>query len=169
MKKLTLILTLLTSLTTLGSVPGQSQIGEINLRFWDGTFAYNQLLVNAPSLQSNFLVLKVSGGQINLGGQLEGSAPIWSSNDLFEVSLSKKDCQLDLDQKILDCEKKQTYVSNLRWEVNEKISKTYTGLIHNLKISASDSGVNVSFSVPSDEHFSPANEDISISFPVARF
>lgn len=42
----------------------------INMRFWDGTFAYNQLLVETEARNPSFVNFTLTGSQIDLGGQL---------------------------------------------------------------------------------------------------
>jgi len=157
MKTLFLSILFITTIAT-------AQAEEINMRFWDGTFAYNELTVKSFPHQSNLLTLKLSGSLINLGQQIEGLGPVWSSGDVVEVILNKKDCLISGDKKEIECTKAQQYVHNLTWAVNSKIKKSYTGIITSLKVVANKNSVNFSFTIPSDEFFTPANEDISVSF-----
>lgn len=142
---------------------------EINLRFWDGTFAYNELTVNSVAHQPSLLKIVLKGSQINLGGQLEGSEVLWGWKDRLELFVRKKDCPIDVENERVQCDIKKTSVSALTWMVSQTITKTYDGLIENVRIVANKGIVNVSFKVPSDENFTPHQEEINVSFFLTFF
>jgi hypothetical protein len=161
LRKLLFVLMLLNVLS-LGLVHASED--NFNLRFWDGTFAYNELNVNSLEHNPTLVKITLQGSQINLGQKIEGTPETWSWRDRLELFVKRDDCQIDLEGKAVLCEIEKTSVSNLTWMVNLKITKSYNGLIQNVRISGSKASVSVSFDVPSDEDFSPANERVNVQF-----
>lgn len=137
----------------------------LNLDFWDGTFAYNRLVVKSVQHQRGLLNLRLSGSTLGLGEQLEGEALGWAPDELLDIHVSKKECDIDRELKRVSCDIDKVLVGPLRWSVNRKINKTYRGMIHELRIVADREGVSVRFRVPSDEFFSPHFENIQVEFP----
>lgn len=164
------VVILFLSMLTLSSFSAETdQTEEINLRFWDGTFAYNELLVSSVAHQNNLLKITLKGSQISLGTQLEGTSPLWSWKDKMELFVRKSDCQIDLENTTVQCDINRTSVSALTWMVSQTVTKTYDGLIENVRIVANKGIVNVSFKVPSDENFTPHQEEINVSFFLTFF
>jgi len=156
MKNLSILLSLLLSFNLFAAE-------DINLRFWDGTFAYNQLIVKSHSHQDNILTLSLSGSQINLGAQLEGLGETWSSKDLVEITLRKSDCTVDVEGMRVNC-KSDRLLATVRWTVNSTITKTFHGLVNNLNVAASKQVVSFNFKMETTDDFQPHNEDISVTF-----
>lgn len=170
MKKLIGLALILLSLSSVVSAEtsGTGTKDQFNLRFWDGTFAYNQLIVSSVEHQSNIVRFELSGSEVNLGAQLEGNPNTWSWKDKVDFYLRKSSCQINIEAPNVRCEEAKTSV-NITWTVNQKITKTYDGLVTDLKVVASKGIVHVSFKVPSDENFAPVNEDITVSFFTSFF
>lgn len=149
---------------------GAAQAENFELRFWDGTFAYNQLIVKSNPHQRNIVTMVLSGSQINLASQIEGLPQIWSHRDRMEFSMRKSDCEtLDVQNKEIACATDRIFVGNLTWQTSQRIAKTYSGIVENISILATDKFVTVKFKVPSDEDFTPHQEEVTVSFPVSFF
>ncbi|MCR9203082.1 MAG: hypothetical protein NXH75_00785 [Halobacteriovoraceae bacterium] len=141
---------------------------EFNLRFWDGTFAYNELIVKSAPHQNNIASFELKGSQLNLGSLIEGNPQTWSLRDRVTFSLQKSACKIDTETPFVQCADEKVFV-RLSWTINNKISKSYEGLVTNLKVLGSKQVVSVSFTIPSDEQFAPLNEDINVTFFSSHF
>lgn len=137
---------------------------EVNFRFWDGTFAYNELVVVSQPHQPNLLKVTLKGSQINLGAQIEGTQLVWSWRDRLELFVKRDDCEINHEEETVSCQIERASVSELTWMVNSKIRKTYDGLINDVVISGSKQAVSVSFNIPGDEDFTPVNPRIDVNF-----
>ncbi len=162
-----LFTTILLNLVTLGALQAENQ--EFDLRFWDGSFAYNELLVSSHEHNPHLVKITLKGSEINLGQQIEGAAPTWSWRDRLELFVKKDDCQIDLENTTVLCQLQKASVTNLTWMVNQKVTKSFHGLIENIRISGTKQAVNVSFDIPSDEDFTPANSSVNIQFFTSFF
>ena len=158
----TLLLTLLT-LGTLAQTHAQGH--NFELRFWDGTFAYNQLIVKSNPHQNNIMTMELSGSQINLGSQLEGLPQMWSARDRMVFSMPKDKCEtLDIENKAVRCQADRLFVGNLTWQISQRFTKTYSGIVENLTVVANQGIASVTFKVPADEDFTPHQETVSVHF-----
>ena len=167
LKKL-LFITLLTNIFTFGAAHAQGD--NFELRFWDGTFAYNQLIVKSVPGQNNIVSMALSGSQINLGSQIEGLPQLWSHRDLMQFSIAKADCEtFDRDNKAIRCSKDRLFVGNLTWQISQRLSKTYSGIVEDFTVFANDKIVSVKFKIPADEDFTPHQDEVNVTFFLTFF
>lgn len=141
-----------------------SQAKDFSLDFWDGTFAYNRLVVKSVEHQKRLLNLRLSGSTLGPAEQLEGEAFGWAPDELLNIFISEEDCDIDIDLKSVSCVLDKVLAAPLCWSVNQKINKAYRGMILELHIVADRENVSVSFRVPSDDLFSPHLENIRVDF-----
>lgn len=137
------------------------------MEFWDGTFAYNKLIVKEHQFQSNIVTLELSGATLGLGDQMEGIGKTWGLGDKVLVTVRKDDCQIDFEKRAIDCAVKKAS-GTVSWTLNHRVSKSIKSLLENIKVHARgeqfSSKVMFEFSVPSDEFFTAANDTILIDF-----
>ena len=155
---------ILTITALLLSLHAMAQGAPRKMEFWDGTFAYNKLNVSEDRFEGNLLRVKLSGSQLGLTSQIEGVQDQWGVDDGFDIFIRKSDCAVDFIKKTLSCSVEKVSVNNLTWHVNHRVSKVFKGLVNNLKIEANSKGVDVEFSLESDEFFTPHQEDIKVGF-----
>lgn len=167
MKKLGLVALSILSINGYGAFPHEPSGPQVNLRFWDGSFAYNELNVVSTGPTNRFLDITLKGAELKIGHRIEGNDRLWGQDNLH-LTLRVEDCSeisTAKENQVVVCEKEQAYVT-LSWRAGANINKTYSGPINNIKIEARHSTVEVSFKVPSDDDFKPAQEDIDVSFAV---
>lgn len=167
MKTLTLIAAFLIS--SLAMAQGNPRTME----FWDGTFAYNKLVVKEHQFQGNIITLELSGSTLGLGLQIENGSKVWGTQDRIIVTVRKSDCEFDFEAKELECDVNRVS-GRITWTVNHRLSKTLDTIFTNLKVKASSSSnftasVKMDLTLPTDEFFTPANEDISVDFASLDF
>ena len=155
--------------TTLNFAQG---IPPRTMEFWDGTFAYNKLIVKESQIQRNILTLELTGSTLGLGDKMEGIGETWGSGDKVLVSVRKDSCQTDFTKRTIDCDVKSVS-GTVSWTINSKVTKSIrTRLVH-LKVKAMGGSVGTQvkfeFSVPSDQYFTPANDPIIVDFRKLSF
>ena len=159
---------LLAFIFTIGSADAQGDSFE--MRFWDGTFAYNQLIVTPVASQPNIVRMRLRGSQINLGSQIEGLPQIWSARDLMDFTFVKAECdEFDVKNMVVRCSKDKVYVGNLTWQTSQRFSRTFSGVVEDVEVVANKKMVTVKFKAPSDDDFTPHQDTVIVTFPLTFF
>jgi hypothetical protein len=143
------------------------------MEFWDGTFAYNKLVVKEHQFQGNIITLELSGSTLELGPQIENGPKAWGTEDRIIVTVRKSECQFDFEVKKIECDVNRVS-GRITWTVNNRLSKTLDTVFTNLRVKASSKtdffgSVKMDLTIPADEYFTPANEDISVDFASLDF
>ncbi|MAF76966.1 MAG: hypothetical protein CME60_02305 [Halobacteriovoraceae bacterium] len=166
MKLITLIFSLIITTMTM------AQNAPRSLDFWDGTFAYNRLIVKEHDFNGHTLSLELTGSTLEIGPKIEGIAPTWGPRDKVLVNVRKKDCDVDFINKSLNC-LINSASGSITWSINGKLSKSLSTVLKDIKVEASGAQfgaqVKFSFSIEGDEWFTPANEELIFDFDTLNF
>lgn len=162
MKTILAALLVITTSSAWGQFFNQDEEQIINI--WDGSFAYNRLIVNEHKHQDNIVTIYLSGATLGIGEQMAGTSKVWSASDLVRITLRKESCEINKVAQTIECDQPRRVTATITWDDTPVTTRTYHGVIENIKVSGQPSGASVSFDISENDHFEAAVERPSFEF-----